>query len=71
MFYGFGWAVLGGFLLTATKNWLGIRGYHGSVLIVLVVLWLTERGLMAYGGALPGVVIAWLALLFMTARRTK
>lgn len=67
MFYGFGWALLGGFLLTATKNWLGIRGYHGSVLIVLVVLWLAERGLMAYGGALPGVVIAWLALLFMTA----
>src|SRR5262245_58037929 len=22
MFFGFGWAVLGGFLLTATKNWV-------------------------------------------------
>ena len=30
MFFGFGWAVLGGFLLTASKNWVSIRGYHGS-----------------------------------------
>jgi uncharacterized protein involved in response to NO len=29
MFFGFGWAVLGGFLLTSTKNWVNIRGYHG------------------------------------------
>jgi uncharacterized protein involved in response to NO len=29
MFFGFGWAVLGGFLLTASKNWVKIRGYHG------------------------------------------
>ena len=27
MFFGFGWAVLGGFLLTATKNWVRVRGY--------------------------------------------
>ena len=26
MFFGFGWAVLGGFLLTSTKNWVQIRG---------------------------------------------
>jgi uncharacterized protein involved in response to NO len=30
MFFGFGWAVLGGFLLTSTKNWVQIRGYHGA-----------------------------------------
>jgi hypothetical protein len=33
MFFGFGWAVLGGFLLTSTKNWVGVRGYHGTPLI--------------------------------------
>lgn len=33
MFFGFGWAVLGGFLLTSTKNWVNIRGYHGPVLV--------------------------------------
>ena len=35
MFFGFGWAVLGGFLLTSTKNWVNIRGYHGAALILL------------------------------------
>ncbi|MCB1892227.1 MAG: NnrS family protein, partial [Rhodocyclaceae bacterium] len=30
MFFGFGWAMLGGFLLTASKNWVKIRGYHGT-----------------------------------------
>ncbi|TXT25005.1 MAG: hypothetical protein FD134_1249, partial [Gallionellaceae bacterium] len=42
MFFGFGWAVLGGFLLTATKNWVKIRGFHGPVLLVLSVLWLVD-----------------------------
>jgi len=44
MFYGFGWAVLGGFLLTASKNWVKIRGMHGGALAVAVLLWLVERG---------------------------
>ena len=30
MFFGFGWAMLAGFLLTASKNWVKIRGYHGA-----------------------------------------
>lgn len=59
MFYGFGWAVLGGFLLTATKNWVRIRGYHGAALALLVLAWLCERAVAAAGGALPG----WATLL--------
>lgn len=43
MFFGFGWAVLGGFLLTATKNWVKIRGYHGSILFILAIFWLVDR----------------------------
>ena len=53
MFFGFGWAVLGGFLLTATKNWVQIRGYHGPALVLLVTAWVLERGVLAFGGALP------------------
>lgn len=53
MFYGFGWAVLGGFLLTSTKNWVNIRGYHGRALIYLVAAWLLERAGMWAGDALP------------------
>ena len=59
MFYGFGWAVLGGFLLTSTKNWVNVRGYHGSVLIYLSAAWLVERLVIALGGQLPALLF-WL-----------
>lgn len=44
MFYGFGWAVMAGFLLTASKNWVKIRGLHGGALAGAVLLWAVERG---------------------------
>lgn len=43
MLYGFGWAVLGGFLLTASKNWVKIRGIHGPPLALLALAWILER----------------------------
>ncbi len=43
MIFGFGWAVLGGFLLTATKNWVRVRGHYGYALMFLVAAWLFER----------------------------
>lgn len=59
MIFGFGWAVLGGFLLTSTKNWVKIRGYHGLVLIWLALFWVIERLGMWFAGALPPGVF-WL-----------
>jgi uncharacterized protein involved in response to NO len=53
MFFGFGWAVLGGFLLTSTKNWVQIRGYHGASLIFLVAAWVFERAGMWSGAGWP------------------
>jgi uncharacterized protein involved in response to NO len=53
MFFGFGWAVLGGFLLTATKNWVQVRGYHGKALMFLVAAWLFERVGMWFEGCWP------------------
>lgn len=53
MFYGFGWAVLGGFLLTASKNWVGVRGMHGGMLAFAVGLWLVERVAVLWSAALP------------------
>ena len=53
MFFGFGWAVLGGFLLTSTKNWVKIRGYYGYPLTFLVAAWLFERLGMWFEGAWP------------------
>ncbi|MEY4591949.1 MAG: hypothetical protein RIR18_844 [Pseudomonadota bacterium] len=64
MFFGFGWAVLGGFLLTASKNWVSIRGYHGTVLIALVAAWCLERVGMVAGQSWPPVLFWFSNLLF-------
>jgi uncharacterized protein involved in response to NO len=56
MFFGFGWAVLGGFLLTSTKNWVQIRGYHGAALAFLAAAWLFERAGMG-SAALAGLAV--------------
>lgn len=67
MFYGFGWAGLGGFLLTATKNWVGVRGWYGKALAFLVAAWALDRIAMSFGAAWPPVVF-WLASgLFMAS----
>lgn len=43
MLFGFGGALLFGFLLTASKNWVKVRGIHGVTLFGLVFLWCLER----------------------------
>ena len=65
MFFGFGWAVLGGFLLTSTKNWVNIRGYHGTPLVVLAAAWLIERLGIWYAGHLPALLFAVASNLFL------
>ncbi len=67
MFFGFGWAVLGGFLLTATKNWVGARGYHGEPLIFLAAAWLFERIGMGFGGHWPGWLFELSNKLFLVS----
>ncbi len=62
MFYGFGFAVLGGFLLTASKNWVKVRGHYGHTLQVLMALWLAERVLLWWLGAGPHAFIFPVAL---------
>ena len=70
MLFGFGLAMLGGFLLTASKNWLAIRGYHGWPLVLLAASWLLDRALMlfgGFGGGLPKPMLLILGSLFTTA----
>ena len=64
MFYGFGWAALGGFLLTASKNWGGVRGWHGGVLVFLALAWLLDRLAMSLGAAWPPVLFWSVSGLF-------
>lgn len=67
MFFGFGWAVMGGFLLTSTKNWVKIRGYHGTALILLVSAWLLERAGMWFAGALPPLLFRLSSNIFLAS----
>ena len=67
MFFGFGWAVLGGFLLTSTKNWVSIRGYHGPALMLLAVCWLIERLGMWFAGDLPRALFLLTNNLFLAS----
>jgi uncharacterized protein involved in response to NO len=56
MYFGFGWAVLGGFLLTASKNWAGVRGHHGWVLVLVCLFWLFDRLAFWLPAGLPQIV---------------
>lgn len=53
MLFGFGWATLAGFLLTASKNWVGARGWYGAALAVPAALWLADRLAMLTGDRWP------------------
>lgn len=67
MFYGFGWALLGGFLLTATKNWVGVRGWHGGALLFLFAAWILDRIAMSFGAGWPPALFWTASLVFQTA----
>lgn len=52
MLYGYGLAVVAGFLLTAVKNWTGIPTIFGKPLMALFALWCSARVLFMFGSAL-------------------
>jgi len=58
MLYGYGMAVIAGFLLTAVRNWTGVQTLHGKSLMALFVLWCTARVLFLFGTSFLG----WAAL---------
>ena len=71
MLYGFAAAAMAGFLLTAVPSWTNQRGYAGTPLAVLVLVWLAGRMVMTLPLGLPalwaGVIdLAFLPLLAMT-----
>lgn len=49
MLYGYGLAVVAGFLLTAVKNWTGMPTLFGKPLMALFALWCTARLLFLFG----------------------
>jgi len=65
MYFGFGWAVLGGFLLTASKNWAGVRGHHGWLLVLVCLFWLLDRLAFWLPADLPQIVLLSLHNAFL------
>lgn len=67
MLFGYGLAVIAGFLLTAVRNWTGIPTPTGVPLAALALLWLVGR-LLPFGyPVVPGSIIATVDLLFLPA----
>lgn len=63
MLYGYGLAVVAGFLLTAVRNWTGVATLHGKSLMALFALWVSARVLFLFGTHLMALA-AMLDLLF-------
>ncbi|MCA9513429.1 MAG: NnrS family protein [Myxococcales bacterium] len=65
MVFGFGVAVLAGFLLTAARNWTKQRTPTGGRLAGLALLWLLGRLVMLVGARLPGWLVATVDVAFL------
>lgn len=64
MVYGYGAAVVAGFLLTAIANWTGRPPIQGKLLAALVVLWLLGRIAVLASGSLDASIVAAADLVF-------
>lgn len=72
MLYGYGVAVVAGFLLTAVKNWTGIQTLNGKPLMGLFLIWCIARVLFLFGtsfllcAALADLLFGFILLLAIT-----
>lgn len=67
MVYGYGMAVIAGFLLTAVPGWRKTTPVRGAPLAVLAAVWLAGRLVMGLGAWLPPLLIAVVDLAFIPA----
>jgi uncharacterized protein involved in response to NO len=65
MLFGFGSAIVVGFLLTAVQAWTGVPSLRGRLLGVLAGSWLLGRLLLAFGAALPAGLLVAVDLSFL------
>jgi len=65
MLFGFGCAIVAGFLLTAIQNWTGVRGISGLPLLCLFMLWLAGRIVLLLPMSLNDYVIMLIDLSFL------
>jgi len=65
MIFGFGGAIIAGFLLTAVQNWTGARGAQGITLLALFLLWLAGRIFLVIPELLGSTIVSLIDLLFL------
>ncbi len=57
MLFGFGFAIVSGFLLTSVQSWTGIKGLQRTPLALVVATWISSRLLMAFETGLSSEVM--------------
>jgi len=67
MVFGFGGAIIAGFLLTAVQNWTGARGAQGTTLLVLFLFWLAGRIALLIPNILSDNLVTLIDLSFLPA----
>lgn len=65
MIFGFGAAVVVGFLLTAVQNWTGIPSLTGARLWLMALLWLLARIGVAFSADLNATLVAVVDVAFL------
>ena len=65
MLFGFGVAIVTGFLLTAVKTWTGVPGLSGKLLASLVFIWVAGRVLIAFTNGFYPLIIAVVDVSFL------
>ncbi len=71
MIFGYGGAVLAGFLLTAVPNWTGGKSAPERFIALVFVLWLAGRLASWFSASLPPVWVAMADLAFLPALGLK
>jgi len=66
MLFGYGAAVVTGFLLTAVRNWTSIQTIQGTPLAILAGIWLAARLLHFFPEIIPGLLVFLLDIAFLT-----
>ncbi|WP_208531342.1 NnrS family protein, partial [Pseudomonas aeruginosa] len=63
MLFGFGVAIIAGFLLTAVQTWTGVPGLQGKPLALLAGLWLAARLAWLFDAPLALLLVLQLSFL--------
>jgi len=64
MVFGFVGAAIAGFLLTAVPSWTGRKGFAGTPLVLLFLIWVAGRLVTGLSAGLPAPVVAIVTLAF-------